>query len=331
LKFDTFHQAYLMLLRSLMNDPGYRNAPRGFPSREQVGVQYRLRDPRQRVPLVPARSLNIIFNFAEALWYLSGRDDLDFIAYYAPSIRKYSSDGVRLTGTAYGRAIFNPPQRHNQWRTVVEQFRGDPDSKRAVLQIFRAEELTVPANPDVSCTLGLQFLIRDRALYAIGSMRANDAYRGMVSDVFSFTFLQELMARELGVRLGEYIHCVGSLHVYDSDSKRVREVLADPAASAEQELRFPAMPEGDNWPYVREVLRYEEPLRQNRYRLGSDVTGLGLPEYWTQVLLLLELYRGYRHEGVVDERVVAALIPVYRWLVAHWRPGVLARAVQHSG
>ena len=129
-----------------------------------MGVRFRLARADQRVPLVPARRLNIVFNFAEALWYLAGRDDLDFIAFYAPSIRKYSADGHRLTGTAYGRSLCGAPDgRPDQWPTVVETLREDPDSKRAVIQIFRGEELQVADNPDVSCTLGLQFLLRDGA------------------------------------------------------------------------------------------------------------------------------------------------------------------------
>jgi thymidylate synthase len=308
------------MLRWVIDEPVYRNSPRGFPSSERLGAQYRLRDAVQRVPLVPARRLNIVFNFAEALWYVSGRDDLDFIAYYAPSMRRYSADGVRLTGTAYGRAIFGADEWPDQWPTLVRQLRDDPDSKRAVLQVFRDQELTVPDNPDVSCTLGLQFMHRDGLLHGVGFMRANDAYRGMTSDVFSFTFLQELLARELGLGVGEYVHFVGSLHVYDSDGDRVRAVLADPASLAAPAHRFPAMPEGDNWPYVREVLRYEESLRQNKYRLNPDTGSLGLPDYWTQVLLLLELYRRHRYDEPVDGELVAALCPIYRWLIGHWRP-----------
>ena len=40
-------------------------------------------------------------------------------------------------------------------------------------------------------------------------MRANDAYRGNASDVFSFTFLQELLAHQLDLELGSYTHVVG--------------------------------------------------------------------------------------------------------------------------
>ncbi|TQM85211.1 thymidylate synthase [Saccharothrix saharensis] len=326
-EFDTFHHAYTAVLRSLVDEPSYRNAPRGQPSSERLGVQYRLRRPSQRVPLVPARRLNIAFNLAEALWYLSGRDDLDFIGYYAPGMHKYSADGVRLTGTAYGRAIFGGDGRPDQWRAVVDQLRDDPDSKRAVVQIFRGEELAVPGNPDVSCTLGVQFLVREGVLHAMAFMRANDAYRGMSSDVFSFTFLQELMARELGLRLGGYVHSVGSMHVYDSDARRAREVLADPAAAADPELPFPEMPEGDNWPFVRRVLDLEEPLRLDRHRLDPDVDLNGLPDYWAQVLLVLELHRAVRHGGAPDAGAVAMLWPCYRWLVGRWRPDLVADPV----
>ncbi|GAA3048080.1 thymidylate synthase [Actinokineospora globicatena] len=316
MEFDTFHHAYAAVLRSVAEEPTYRNAPRGNASRERIGVQYRVREAAQRVPVIPARRLNIVFNFAEALWYLSGRDDLAFIATYAPSIRKYSADGVRLTGTAYGNAIFG----RDQWRTVVDQLRADPDSKRAVLQIFRGEELRVPANPDVSCTLGLQLLIRDGALHAIGFMRANDAYRGMSSDVFSFTFLQEVMARELGLPVGEYVHSVGSLHVYDPDSRRVDAVLADPATRVDPEFRFPGMPEGDNWPAIREVLLLEESLRAGN-RLGSTVD---LPEYWADVVRLFELHRRVRAGEVVDEELLHPLPPLYRNLITHWQPRLVA-------
>ncbi|MYV58100.1 thymidylate synthase [Streptomyces sp. SID3212] len=326
--FETFHQAYPHLLRWLIDEPAYRNAPRGHASREQLGVRYRLARADQRVAFVPARRVNIVFNFAESLWYLSGRDDLDFIAYYAPSISKYSADGRRLTGTAYGRALFGAADgRPDQWPLVVETLREDPDSKRAVIQIFRGEELAVLANPDVSCTLGLQFLLREGALHAVAFMRANDVYRGMTSDVFSFTFLQEMLARELGVPVGSYVHQVGSLHLYDPDHDRALEVLADPASGEAPPWEFPAMPTGDNWPWVREVLAVEERLRLGRHRFADDGTGvdaLGLPPYWTQVVDLFEIHRRIRGKERVGEEQLSRLSPMYRRLVEERWPGAVS-------
>lgn len=315
--YVNFHDAYLDQLGLVYCSPQFHNAPRGFSSRERIGVQYTLLDPRQRVPFAPARRVNIVFNFAEALWYLSGRDDLDFIEYYAPSMHRYSMDGKSLTGTAYGRKIFGTEDGTSQWDSVVSQILEDPDTKRAVVQIFDSAELRVKDNIDVSCTLGLQFLLRDHELHMVSYMRANDAYRGMVSDVFSFTFLQEFMAAELGVSLGSYVHVAGSLHIYLPDDPRVREVLSSAAQAPEEMSAFPAMPAGSNWPVVHELLEIEEALRNNCHRISPDTSGLGFPDYWSQVLLLFEFYRRLRL-GEPTAEIVSALHPLYRYLVT-WR------------
>src|SRR5215213_5900147 len=53
----------------------------------------------------------------------------------------------------------------------------------------------------------------------------------------------------------------------------------------------------------------------------------GLPGYWTQVLLLLELHRGFRYGEAVPTWLPSALSPLNRWLVGNWRPELLSGAV----
>lgn len=313
--YDSFHHAYVEQLGRVFHSPTYRNAPRGFSSRERLAAQFHLTDPRQRVPFLPARRTNIVFNFAEALWYLAARDDLDFIGYYAPSMHQYSMDGRSLTGTAYGKKILGGAPGRDQWRMVVDQLLEDADSKRAVLQIFDGTELRVPNNLDVSCTLGLQFLLRDGTLHAIAYMRANDAYRGLTSDLFSFTFLQEFLASQLGVALGSYTHTAGSLHIYAPDDHNAQAVLADPAGAAAPPFAFPAMPAQDNWAALREVLEVEEALRTNRHWLSTDLDGLGLPHYWAQVLGLFEVYRRLHHGETAPGEMLTTLDPIYQYLL----------------
>ncbi|MCP2258153.1 thymidylate synthase [Streptoalloteichus tenebrarius] len=330
-----FSDAYLHRLRALLDEPRYRNAPRGFPSQEELGVSLRVADPRRRLVTHPARRTNIVFNFAEALWYLAGRDDVEYLAYYAPMVRRFSQDGVRLTGTAYGPRIFrHGPTRLDQWAAVRELLRADPDTKRAVIQIFEPEELGVPGNPDVACTLALQFLLRENALHLVGYMRANDVYRGMVSDVFSFTFLQEVMAGQLGVELGSYTHMVGSLHLYESDIPAARRVLRPTTSVSTVDDRMPAMPSGDNRPHIDDVLRWEHRLRRNEVRLDPDALDRSaLPDYWRQVVVLFELYRRVRHGDGGAEGLWQRLCPLYRTLMLRRFPGLAGQehAVEVSG
>ncbi len=330
--FDTFEDAYVENLRLTYRAPMFRNAPRGYPSRERLGIAFAIRNPRERVVRLAARRSNIVFNFAEALWYLSGSDDLEMIAYYASNMRRYSTDGKRLTGTAYGPKIFrNGLSCVNQWKHAVETLRQDPETKRAVLQIFSPEEYLVADNPDVSCTMALQFMIREGALHAVTFMRANDAFRGVVSDIFSFTFLQEVMATELGVGLGRYHHNVGSFHVYDADETWAADVIAaaenlDTVSTVEGVADpFPAMPAKDNWSDIGRVLELEAMLRTNTTRLAADaISDLPLSPYWQQVACLLEIYRQVVHERRIDSDHLAVLLPAFRPLVAARWPRLAA-------
>lgn len=235
---------------------------------------------------------------------------MSYLAHYAPGVARYSADGHRLTGTAYGPRIF----RHgssalDQWSAVVDLLRADPDSKRAVIQVFRPDELDAPDNRDVACTLALQFLIREERLHTIGYMRANDAYRGMVSDVFSFTFLQEMMARQLGVALGPYTHVAGSLHLDRPDLERARRLVgAGPAQGLPPDV-MPPMPDGDNWSSLWRVMTIEEALRADDLRLdATTLDGLDLPEYWEHVLVLFELHRRERY-GTGEADGLAGRLP----------------------
>jgi thymidylate synthase len=316
--FDSFDDAYHRLLGRLLDEPSYHNAPRGFPSQEVLGVRWHLRDPLRRLVTVPQRRTNPVFNFAELLWYTAGRSDLEYLAYYAPSVRRFSADGRELTGTAYGPRIHRyGPAAIDQWEVAAQVLRADPDSKRAVIQIYRPDELLVPDNGDVACTLAVQFLLREQRLHAVVFMRANDVYRGMVSDVFSFTMLQELMARRLGVGLGGYTHLVGSLHLYEPDVPAARRVVLASRATRPRGPadRMPPMPPGDQRDHLKIVLEVEHQLRTDALRLDlAAARRLPVPDYWRHVLILFELYRQVRH-GSGDPAPVSALPPLYRRLV----------------
>jgi thymidylate synthase len=166
-------------------------------------------------------------------------------------------------------------------------------------------------------------MIRGGKLEAVGYMRANDAYRGIVSDVFSFTFIQELIARELGVEVGRYHHSVGSLHIYEADIAAVESVLehVDDFRSASELGGLPPVPAGrDAWGDIRRVLAIEEALRCDRLRLGrDDIEALSLPDLWTQAVAMFELYRAIWHESEPALEVVDVLCPAlrasmqYRW------------------
>ncbi|MET9914368.1 thymidylate synthase [Streptomyces sp. NPDC006476] len=256
------------------------------------------------------------------------------IGYYAPSMRASSADGIRLGGSAYGYTLFSPARGAGQSRfdQVVELLLNEPDSKRGYLPVFSAKELRDRANPDVACLAGLHLLPRDGHLHMVCNMRANDLDCGLLSDVFSFTMIQEYAAIQLGLKLGTYTHTIGSAHVNDANAERVKRVLDEAASrpAIPSSFRFPAMPANTEGATIAQVLEHEEALRTNELRYSIEhILDLTLEPYWQQVVMLFELHRQLQHDQrtVVDATLLAALHPGLRWLMERKWPACAAASI----
>lgn len=65
--YETFDDAYIAELNEIYHHAEFFNEPRGFSSREKLGVHFKIENPIQRIVYSQTRKTNIIFNFAEAL------------------------------------------------------------------------------------------------------------------------------------------------------------------------------------------------------------------------------------------------------------------------
>lgn len=320
----TFTDAYLAVLSQVADSPRYEIATRGNTAQEILNMCFTVDDPLTRSPYLAARKANIVFNHAEALWYLSGRDDLAMIGHYAPRLRGFSIDGQRLTGTAHGPRLFGPgPDGASQFDRVIALLRADPDTKRAAMIVMQPGELADPANPDVACTLAVQLILRSGALHVTVHMRANDAVTGLLCDVFSFTLIQEYAARLLGAKVGTYTHHAGSMHINLPDLPKARAIVREATNTAPPRFPAAAMP-ADHLDDLAAVLAWEQELRLNQRAATPSDPGLaGLHPYWQQIVMLFEAHRQLtRHPGSpVDAATLTSLHPGHRWLLACRWPG----------
>lgn len=204
---------------------------------EPVLIEYA--KPRERVLFNRARDVNPFFHLYEALWMLAGRNDVESVAYYASNMRNYSDDGKTLHG-AYGyrwRNWFG----YDQLEEIVEELRDNPASRRCLLQMWDAgptkSDLLIAkrGGKDVPCNTQAYFDIRtekghrpaDRGMDE-GSTRnyldmtvcnrSNDMIWGTLgANVVHCAFLQEYLARRIGVELGRYHQFTNNLHVYTNN------------------------------------------------------------------------------------------------------------------
>ena len=218
--YGNFSHAYVDLCRLIRDESDFVSSPRGMKVKEKLGVQFRIKNPRDRLPYIEARNFSLSYFVAETLWYMSGSNSTEWISRYASFWKDISDDG-KTSNSAYGARIFKLHPRIadgglNQWEYVKGELRRDPDSRRAVIHI-RTPDDSLHAVKDVPCTLALQFFIREGKLHLHVNMRSSDIILGIAYDVPAFTTMQEILANELSVELGEYVHTSNSLHCYERD------------------------------------------------------------------------------------------------------------------
>ena len=251
---------------------------------ELTGVLLKLKQPRARLSRTEKKG-HVFSPLGELLWYLSKRNDLNFIQYYVERYAKESDDGVTVHG-GYGPRLFNKKRNH-QVANVLKLLRESPYSRRAVIQLFGAADLDKRFK-EIPCTCTLQFMIRKKKLHLFVNMRSNDAFFGLPHDIFAFTMLQEIFAVTLGVELGEYKQSVGSLHLYDDQRKRAQAYVNE---GWQEEILMPAVPTGDPWPALAVLLEAETVIRNGK---KFEVGKVDLPSYWKDLIRLLLIYRAFK-------------------------------------
>lgn len=179
-------------------------------------------DPTRNIVSNPIRKMPMRYAVGELAWYLSGSNRVQDISRFAKKWADISDDG-ETNNSAYGWRIFDK-FGFNQWEYVKELLRKDPSSRQAVIHIKDASN---KPTKDVPCTVYLQFFIRDGKLNMSTHMRSNDIWMGVPYDMFSFCFLQMLLAMELGVEVGQYTHYAGSLHIYSRDYEAAKKNIAE--------------------------------------------------------------------------------------------------------
>jgi len=185
----------------------------------------------------------------------------------------------------------------NQLAQVRDLLKRKQSSRRAVIQLYSAEDIS-NEHADVPCTCTLQFMVRKSYLNLFVSMRSNDAYIGLPHDVFAFTMIQELLARELGVRLGRYKHAVGSLHLYDVNVDEARRYVDEGWQST---ALMPPMPKGDPWRAIDILKKVEADLRNG---MKVDLFNLSIDNYWKDLATMLAIYALTRGSTPIGIRTV---------------------------
>lgn len=286
---DTLDDLLTAVFSQLLGEQKMITASRGDFS-EIFGAMLVLHNPRARLSRSDSKG-KIFSALGELFWYLSKNNSLAFMEYYLPGKYQSESDDEISVRSGYGERLFGHND-HNQINNIINLLKRKNTSRRAVIQLFDASDLS-KAFKSIPCTCTLQFIIRDGRLNLLANMRSNDAYRGLPHDVFAFTMLQEIIARSIGVDVGIYKHCVGSLHLYKNTYDMARTYLGEGWQSP---TAMDPMPPGDPWDAIAVVRKVEE---QARTMEKVDFSNIDVAPYWAdicRVLLIFQKWKEHQHQ-----------------------------------
>lgn len=173
-------------------------------------VNIRILNPTERDIKTVWRKWSAKYAEREWQWYLSQNRSVEEIKKYAP-IWDTMHGGDNIVNSNYGWQW----GRNNQLDKCIEQLKKNPDTRQAWISIFDGKEKD-QYQYDTPCTLCVGFDIKPKrqALDMTVIMRSNDLVYGFCNDQYCFSKLQELVASELGIAVGEYYHFAHDLHIY---------------------------------------------------------------------------------------------------------------------
>ncbi len=172
-------------------------------------------EPDQRVIFDRTRQCNHAFHMMEFVWMMSGSRHVSWLEFYNSRMREYADENGVLLG-AYGyrwREQFDL----DQVLAATELLHEEPDSRQAVIAMWDPRMDNQP-HPDKPCNTHIYLRINGLGeLDMTVCNRSNDLVWGMLgANAVHMTMLQELIARQLGRRIGTYYVMTNNLHIYKS-------------------------------------------------------------------------------------------------------------------
>lgn len=205
---------------------GIETRPRGLHCKEILNHKFEI-DPDDNVVTLKGWETKVAYADNELMWYLNGSNRIDFNEEIKKTWARFSDDGETVN-SAYGYRLFgkHPKIGIDQWTWVLNKLKEDPDSRQCVMNLNAAFDKEKPTK-DFVCTIAVQVILRNNKLYWTTYMRSQDLYYGTRNDIYCFTELQKIMAKQLGVGLGTYTHVCTSLHLYDAQLDKLEAEIRD--------------------------------------------------------------------------------------------------------
>lgn len=225
-------KTYLDLLRQVLESGRRKEDRTGTGTYSLFGAQVRF-PLDQGFPLMTTKKVHWRSVVYELLWFLRGDTNVRWLQEHGVTIwdewadpesgdlgRVYGAqwcDWRTPDGTPEGRSV-------NQLEEVVARIRRDPDSRRLIVSAWNPGEVEQMALPP--CHVLFQFYVLDGCLSCQLYQRSADIFLGVPFNIASYALLTHMVAQVCGLRVGDFVHTFGDVHLYANHLEQAKLQLS---------------------------------------------------------------------------------------------------------
>jgi thymidylate synthase len=240
---NTVDRQYLDTLQNLLSNGVYRDGRNGG-TYGLFGHQMRF-NLEDGFPLLTTKRLFWKAIVVELLWFLRGETNVKYLRDHGVTIWDEWADENGELGPVYGRQWRHwssgsmwwdsngKPQGYaiDQIKILIDNLKRDPHGRRHIVTAWNPAEIEDMALPPCHCLF--QFHVADGKLSCQLYQRSADWFLGVPFNIASYALLTHLIAREVGLRVGDFVHTFGDLHLYANHIDQAREQIGrEPRGSA---------------------------------------------------------------------------------------------------
>jgi thymidylate synthase len=204
--------AYLKLLENIIKVGQNKTSRTGINTKSLFGEQL-IFDLDEGFPLLTTKKVHFKSVVHELLWFIKGDTNIKYLNDNGVTIWDEWADENGDLGPVYGKQ-WRDWNGIDQLSDVIKEIKTNPDSRRLVISAWNVADLPKMALHPCHCLI--QFNVRGNKLDCQLYQRSADIFLGVPFNIASYALLTTLVAREVGLVPGEFIHTFGDVHLYEN-------------------------------------------------------------------------------------------------------------------
>lgn len=218
---------YLNLLTNVMTHGDVRTGRNGV-TRSLFGPQMTF-DLSKGLPVLTTKKIHFHSVVTELLWMLRGDTNVQYLHDHGVTIWDEWSDEDGNLGPVYGQQWRSWDsgswgENIDQIQNVIDGLKSDPYGRRHVVSAWNPADIEDMALPPCHCLFQFHVTTSGKLnckLY----QRSADIFLGVPFNIASYALLTHIIAREVGLEPGKFIHSFGDVHLYGNHLNQAAEQL----------------------------------------------------------------------------------------------------------